>query len=213
MNQIEIIVNVKDYSLPQLSNKYIEERLVEIQTDHLSQDPYGRRAAVLVPILQNGDSWELLFTRRSDLVNDHKGQVSFPGGSVEVSDATIEQAALREAQEEIGLPAHSVHVLGRLLDYPSISGYCISPIIGKIQYPFQLNLNKFEVSRVFTVPISWLANCDNFELKLYPRPDGTLERLYFYHEYKGELIWGISAKITIQLMDRLDLLQGCELQK
>lgn len=201
---------MNNYSLPQLNNKYIEERLEEFKTDYLSRDPHGRRAAVLVPILQNGDSWELLFTRRSDLVNDHKGQVSFPGGSVEVSDATIEQAAMREAYEEIGLPAHSVLILGRLLDYPTISGYCITPIVGKIQYPFQLNLNKFEVSRVFTVPISWLANCDNFELKLYPRPDGTLERLYFYHEYKGELIWGISAKITIQLMDRLNLLQGCE---
>ena len=203
---------MNEYLFSQLNDKYFEERLAGYKTAHPQQNTHRRRAAVLVPILKNGDSWELLFTRRSDLVNDHKGQVSFPGGSVDGGDATSEEAALREAYEEIGLSSHSVKILGRMLDYPTISGFCITPIVGKIQWPIKLTLNKFEVSRVFTVPITWLANCDNFELKLYPRPDGALERLYFFHEYEGELIWGISAKITIQLLDVLGLLQGCEFQ-
>ncbi len=99
-----------------------------------------RKAAVLIPLLAKGEEWFVLFTRRSNTVNDHKGQVSFPGGAVEAEDDSDQAAALREANEEIGILKKQVEVLGQLEQYPSITGYLITPVVARIDWPFEMQI-------------------------------------------------------------------------
>lgn len=165
-----------------------------------------RRAAVLVPLLRNEREWHLLFIRRTESVADHKGQVAFPGGAMEGEDASLEVTALRESQEEIGLPQHSVSILGRLPDFYTISNYLITPVVGVIGWPFPLALSMEEVSRVFTIPLLWLADPANHEERLYTRPDGlTHENVIFFSPYEGEILWGATARITLTFLQILGL--------
>jgi 8-oxo-dGTP pyrophosphatase MutT (NUDIX family) len=162
-----------------------------------------RRAAVLVPLLQIGGGWHLLFTRRTETVLNHKGQVAFPGGAVEPEDPDVEYAALRETYEEIGLdPAH-VKILGRMPDYETISHYLITPIVGRVPWPYDMVLSSEEVTRAFTIPLHWLANESNWQEKLYTRPDGRQEMVVFYETYSDELLWGITARITLNFLQIL----------
>jgi 8-oxo-dGTP pyrophosphatase MutT (NUDIX family) len=166
----------------------------------------SRRAAVLVPILCLGDGWYILYTRRSDFVNDHKGQVSFPGGAVEAGDDSVEKAALREAQEEIGLDPSQVEILGRLDNIVSISGFIITPVVGQLHWPASFSINYKEVGRIFSIPLTWLADSGHYEARLFTAPTGRKDWVYFYDPYDGEQLWGISARITLQLLEALDLL-------
>lgn len=171
-----------------------------------SQTLPGRRAAVLVPILCLGDGWHILYTRRSVLVNYHKGQVSFPGGAVEEGDDSPEAAALREAQEEIGIDPAQVDILGRLGDLNSISDYMITPVVGHLSWPARFRINCSEVSRIFSIPLTWLAEPGHLESRLFTRPNGRREPVYFYDPYDSEQLWGISAWITLQLLEALGLI-------
>ncbi len=167
----------------------------------------ARRAAVLVPILCLEDGWYILYTRRSDYVNDHKGQVSFPGGAVDPTDASVEAAALREAQEEIGIDPSQVEILGRLEDILSISRYLITPVVGQLRWPVKFSINFKEVSRIFSIPLTWLANPDHYKARSFAGPTGRKDTVYFYDPYDGEQLWGISARITLQLLEALGLLK------
>ncbi len=168
----------------------------------------GRKAAVLVPIVCREDGWQIIYTRRSDTVNDHKGQVSFPGGAVEPTDHTPEAAALREAQEEIGMDPHQVEILGRLEEITSISSYAITPVVGLVKWPVQLSVNSHEVSRVFMIPLTWLSQPDHYESRDFSAPDGHRRMVYFYEPYDSEQLWGISAWITLKLLEILGLING-----
>lgn len=171
--------------------------------------PYdGRKAAVLIPLYEEGGEWYVLFTRRSEGVNDHKGQVSFPGGGVEQEDRNVYRAALREAHEEIGLAESEVEILGRLKDYQTISNYVIAPIVAKIRYPFSVQVNHEEVSRVFTVPLRFLGNPENIEIRHYTLQNGLETRLFYFKTYDGELVWGITARIMVRLLKVLGFLEG-----
>jgi 8-oxo-dGTP pyrophosphatase MutT (NUDIX family) len=140
-------------------------------------------------------------------VEHHKGQVSFPGGGCEVGEATPEMTALREAWEEIGLNPHDVRLLGRMNDIITITGYRVSPIIGVIPWPYQVRLEPAEVVRLFTIPLLWLA--DRFNWDEQPvTPDGTLIPfpVVRYRPYDGEILWGVSARITLNLLIVLGLM-------
>ncbi len=168
---------------------------------------FTRRAAVLVPVLCLEDGWYILYTRRSDYVNDHKGQVSFPGGAIDPSDRSVEEAALREAYEEIGIDPARVEILGRLDDIVSISGFLITPVVGRLDWPAKFNVNFKEVSRIFSIPLSWLADPDHYEARLFTSPAGHKDMVFFYDPYDGEQLWGISARITLQLLAALELIK------
>jgi 8-oxo-dGTP pyrophosphatase MutT (NUDIX family) len=172
-------------------------------------------AAVLVPLAWREDECHLVFTRRTNDVEHHKGQVSFPGGGCDAQDATPEQTALREAYEEIGLEPGDVRLLGRLNEMVTITRFRITPVIGIIPWPYDFRLSAAEVERVFSIPLTWLAQPANWEA-LYFTPNVTAQvqadgaprsfPVISYHPYDGEILWGASARMTQDFLKVLDLL-------
>jgi len=159
-----------------------------------------RAAAVLIPLVCAQGRWHLLYTRRTDSVQSHKGQVSFPGGATEAEDASREDTALRETYEEIGIDRQDIEVLGCLWDMPTITGFVITPVIGQVTWPVELRLAADEVSRVFLVPLAWLADPDNREELELTLPDGRHEKVIYFKLYDGEKIWGATARITLNFL-------------
>ena len=111
------------------------------------------RAGVLIPFFHLDEEWKLLFTRRTEYVNNHKGQVAFPGGAYDPEDQDIVQTALRESCEEIGLCSNEVKVLGCLEDQVTSSNFCITPVVAYIEKPIRFVISEDEVSRVFCIPL------------------------------------------------------------
>jgi len=163
-------------------------------------------AAVLVPLLCAEGEWHLLFTRRNAGLPEHSGQVAFPGGRADPEDPSAQHTALREAFEEIGLKPEDVRVLGRLGDYLTVTNYLITPIVGVLPWPYRLRPAQEEVSRVFTIPLTWLANPGNHEERLreLPHPYGSATVIYFT-PYDGEVLWGASARITLNFLNNLKI--------
>jgi 8-oxo-dGTP pyrophosphatase MutT (NUDIX family) len=154
-------------------------------------------AAVLVPLVWYDDEWHLLFTRRTDRVESHKGQVSFPGGACDEGETTPEQTALREADEEIGLGPTDIKVIGRLTNLITISFFRVTPVVGVVKWPAVFRVGEHEVARVFTIPLGWLADASNrwqFEIP------GRNRSVIAYHPYDGELLWGATARMTVDFL-------------
>jgi 8-oxo-dGTP pyrophosphatase MutT (NUDIX family) len=166
-----------------------------------------RSAAVLVPLLRKDRTWQVLFTRRTSSLPEHSGQVAFPGGRSDPDDLSPEFTALRETHEEIGLSPDDVNVLGNLRELRTISNYCVNPVVGRIPWPYDFVIAREEVSRVFTIPLEWLADLQNHQIKNreLPAPYPAVPVIYFDH-YDGELLWGISAEITMNLLKSLGLI-------
>ena len=165
----------------------------------------ARPAAVLVPLHQYNEEWRLLFTRRTDDMDEHKGQVAFPGGKIDPEDLSPEAAALREAEEEVGLKRTDVKVIGRLDSLITVTQWHITPVIGIHPYPYEFVINPQECSAVFSVPLSWLADPANLEIKeRQPPVGGPPIPVYYYHEYEGHVIWGATAKMVRMFLSLTD---------
>ncbi len=157
-------------------------------------------AAVLVPLFNKEGEHHILFTRRSQLVAYHKGQVSFPGGARSEADVSLMDTALRESWEEIGLRAKDVDVLGELDDTPTTSSnFNISPFVAFIPYPYQFTINRAEIDEVFGVPVSFLLSGVGRKEEWYVI-GGDLVVGYAY-EYEGRIIWGATARIVQQFLE------------
>jgi len=164
---------------------------------HLWRDPADiRPAAVLVPIVRR-DELAVLFTRRTPHLHDHAGQISFPGGRAEPGDASLEATALREAQEEIGLAAERVELLGRLPEYVTVTGYRVTPVVGVVSVPFELRPDPFEVAEIFEVPLAFLLDPAN-HLRNTVKQEGKLRR-YYAMPYREYYIWGATAGMLMNL--------------
>lgn len=160
-----------------------------------------RPAAVLVPLFQADDEWHLLYTRRTDNVDSHPGQVAFPGGAVESSDGTPAATALREAHEEIGLAPDSVTILGQMNPMVTVTQFLVTPVVAEIPWPFVLQPNPDEVAAAFDVPLSFLMNPAHLEVRQRePLVPGRPVDVLYFTPYKDEVIWGVTARITVDLL-------------
>lgn len=188
-----------------LSADYIRSALRET-CDHRDDGSKGLTpASVLIGLFRpEGSEWQVLFTRRTNLVESHKGQVAFPGGAAETTDQNVVETALREANEEIGLPHACVDVLGCMQTMETVTGYNITPVVANLCWPFDVHPAEAEVERVFSVPLAWLANPENREERLYTRSNGSREMVVFYHSYDGEIIWGATARIMVNFLQLLE---------
>jgi 8-oxo-dGTP pyrophosphatase MutT (NUDIX family) len=170
----------------------------------LPNSPYAapRPAAVLMPLFHHRDAWHLLFIRRAEHDSDrHSGQVAFPGGRHEAGDIDSVATALREASEEIGLDPGRVELLGRLRPMHTVSNYLVTPVVGEIPWPLDLRPDPAEVSRVFSIPLAWLGDPANRRVRTWPSPDHPEARdVVFFDEFDQELLWGVSARITVDLL-------------
>jgi len=160
--------------------------------------PQHRRACVLIPLIRSGAGWSILFTRRSENLAAHSGQISFPGGSVETGE-TLEQAAIREAQEEVGIPPHHVELLGRLDDVVTHSGFLVAPFVGVVHERVDYVMQESEVVEIFEVPIEALLDIRNPEIRYVPFR-GKEHPAYFYHHGQYE-IWGLTGRMLKAFLD------------
>lgn len=152
-------------------------------------------AAVLVPIVAHADGLTVLFTKRTAHLKAHSGQVSFPGGRAEPDDPSPEHTALREAEEEIGLPMDRVEVLARLPEYLTRTGFRVTPVVGVITPPLELVPDAREVDEVFEVPLAFILDPANHRRE--SRRIGERLASYYVIEHHGRVIWGATAGMLI----------------
>lgn len=160
-----------------------------------------REAAVLVPILKRPEGYSVLLTRRADTLRNHKGQVSFPGGRRDPEDASLAACALREAQEEVGLPPENVEIIGYLGDYPTTTRYRVTPVVALVTPPAQFAFDAGEVAAVFEVPLSVLLDASRYESKILTREG--LNVPFFEIHHGGHRIWGATAGMLRDLCRKL----------
>lgn len=160
-----------------------------------------RDAAVLVPVVDHGEQATVLLTKRAEKLRNHSGQVAFPGGRIDATDGSPEEAALREAEEEIGLDRSFIDVIGRMPDYVSGSGYRIAPVLAVVRPGFLLTINQDEVEDAFEVPLSFLMDPANHSRD--SRIWENRERFFYTMPYGERYIWGVTAGIIRTLYERL----------
>ncbi|MBL6749392.1 MAG: CoA pyrophosphatase [Nevskia sp.] len=158
-------------------------------------------AAVLVPVIAHAAGATILLTRRADTLRQHKGQVSFPGGRLDETDSNMTAAALREAHEEVGLDPAGVQVIGYLDDYPTFTGYRITPVVGVVREAFTPVTHPGEVAATFELPMTTLLSEGAFERKAFTRDGLTVP--FFELNYGEHRIWGATAGILWELRGRL----------
>ncbi|MCP5419603.1 MAG: CoA pyrophosphatase [Gammaproteobacteria bacterium] len=158
-------------------------------------------AAVLVPLVDRPTGFTVLLTQRTEHLDNHAGQISFPGGRMEDHDPTPIDTALRETEEEIGLHRRHVEVIGRMDDYQTITGFLVTPIIGLVEPNFALTLDTFEVAEVFEVPLDFVldpAHHQRHRVEYRGQP-----RAYYVIPYENRHIWGATAAMLVNLADKL----------
>jgi 8-oxo-dGTP pyrophosphatase MutT (NUDIX family) len=159
------------------------------------------RAAVLVPIIAHAEGPTVLFERRAPSLADHAGEICFPGGRFEDGDATPEQAALRELEEELGLPRSLVEIIGLLDPYETRTGFRVFPVVGLIRPPILLRPDPVEVAEVFEVPLAHLLEPRNY--LVHRTQAGEEVRTFRAVPYRDYFIWGATAGILMNLCEWL----------
>ena len=150
-------------------------------------------AAVLIAIVVRDAHLSILLTERTTHLLDHAGQVSFPGGRAEAGEISAAETALRETEEEIGLPSTHIELIGELPNYYTGTGYRISPVVGLVDAPFTLAPDPFEVAEAFEVPLEFLMNPANHQIRRLWLPHG--EREFYAMPFQNHFIWGATAGI------------------
>ncbi len=173
-----------------------------ISTDGLT------RSAVLIPLFEKDGRCHILFTKRTDHLHHHKGQISFPGGGCHEDDRSILETALRESREEIGLKESDVEILGEMDDAATLTSfYHIVPFVGVIPYPYDFKPDKFEVQEVFSLPLDDLMNRAVKKAENYTFGDLKVEM--FSYELDGRFIWGATAWMLGQLIEIIGPAASC----
>ncbi len=160
-----------------------------------------RQAAVMVPVLVGAGAPQIMLTKRSSHLKHHPGQIAFPGGKVEPADKGPEDTALRETWEETALPRDKVQLLGRLPMHETVTGFCITPVVGIVAQPFVWRAEFGEVEEIFTVPFAHLAEPSNYRVQ--SRRWRGQRRHYWTVPYGPYYIWGATARILHGLANRM----------
>jgi len=167
---------------------------------HQQRDDGLRNAAVLIPLIER-KQWQVLLTKRTDHLNDHAGQVSFPGGRADEGDPSPLETALRETEEEVGIQRDLIETVGLLQAHKTVTGFNVIPVVGLVKPEFTLEIDSFEVAEVFEVPLSILM-----DTSLYQRKEIEYKgerRLYWELLYQEFRIWGATAEMLYNLANRL----------
>lgn len=163
-----------------------------------------RPAAVLLPLIWWQGQWNLLYIHRSEIGEYHRGEVAFPGGGREITDENLVATALREVNEELGIDQKLINVIGFLHSVPTISNYFVTPIVGVVDWPTQIRMNVEEVTRSFIIPIKWLMDPMNWESRELDIPGRGKVEVIVYREFDGEILWGLTARITHEFLELLN---------
>ena len=158
-------------------------------------------AAVLVGIAERPEGMSVLLTQRTAHLTDHAGQIALPGGRIEPSDPDPVFAALREAEEEIGLPPSHVEIVGRLDTYITGTGFEIAPVVGLVRVPFPQRLDAFEVAELFEVPLAFIIDPANHQRRSRELRGRT--RSFYVLPYENRYIWGATAAMLVNLAEVL----------
>ncbi len=158
-------------------------------------------AAALVPVIDRPGGSTILLTQRTQHLHDHAGQISFPGGRVEPEDESPTAAALREAEEEIGLERRFVEIVGYLDLYKTGTGFLVTPVVGLVSMGFNLSPDEFEVADIFEVPLDYVLDASNHRRE--SRYFDGVERTFEVIEYENRYIWGATAGMLIDLYKKL----------
>ena len=179
----------------------LKQILVSRPKRHMSIENYIE-SAVLIPIFRKDEDYHLLFTKRSETLLHHAGQISFPGGVRSKADATLLDTALRESYEEIGLNPEDADIIGELDDTPTTtSGFLISPFVAFIPYPYRFVPNPNEIIEIFDTSISSLLH--EIPVRTEPETINGEPVLDYFYEYDERVIWGATARIVTQLLDTI----------
>jgi len=184
----------------------VANRLERFRGDHETDPGFKvrenlRTAAVLVPLVDRSEGMGVLLTLRDSSLPHHAGQISFPGGRIEPDDKSAAETALRETEEEIGLPRDSFEIVGRLDDYITGTGFLVAPIVGLIRPPYALKPDPAEVAGVFEVPLAFFLDPANHRRE--SRVFNGVERRFYAMPYGDKYIWGATAAMLMNLYDLL----------
>jgi 8-oxo-dGTP pyrophosphatase MutT (NUDIX family) len=169
-----------------------------------SSAPAENFSAVLILLRNRMNAWEVFFTRRSEQLANHRGQIAFPGGRAEAGDSGPLQTALREACEEVGITPAAVHPLGILDPVDTSSGFRVWPVVGVIRLPVDPRPSSPEVAEAFWIPLDWLAAEGRWESRtVAAAASGKARSAVFFEAYQGHVIWGVTAMIMVQVLDRI----------
>ena len=173
----------------------------DLNDEGMRPKPPLRPAAVLVPLVDRPDGVSILLTQRASDLRHHAGQISFPGGHIEPEDASPQAAALREANEEVGLPYDRVELLGTLDTYETRTGFEIVPVVGLVAPSFDIRLDAGEVAEAFEVPLAFVIDPANHER--HSRVFEGVRRHFYAIPYGDRYIWGVTAGILVNLFEVL----------
>lgn len=201
---------ISPFSLQDFRNKALKYANDTAPTsgDHLLNPEFAaqlnalafRDAAVLIGVRPHEDGARIILTQRTAHLRKHAGQVAFPGGAIDPDDTSPENAAMREAQEEIGLDPKYVEPLGRLPDYLTSTGFRIKPVVALVSVEAEFQINRDEVDALFEVPLAYLMNLENYRRE--SRVWQGIERHYYTMTYHDRLIWGVTAGIIRVMQER-----------
>lgn len=156
-------------------------------------------AAVIIPLFAKNEQAHMLLTLRTDKVEHHKGQVSFPGGAKESQDTDLAQTALRETHEEVGITPEKVSIIGQLDDFPTITSFLVTPFVATIPYPYETNPSDDEVEEILEVPLAIFLSPQHFEMK-EKEYNGKTYPIYYYY-FQNAVIWGVTGFIVNRFIE------------
>lgn len=199
------MLNLDTLTEDQITQSLKKETDKTFDVPHHFKETQYRKASVLIPFVRIEDTWHIVFIRRAESDKDrHSGQVAFVGGKEEAEDRTVIDTALRETHEEIGVNPGDVKILGQLGFHYSVSRFEITPVVATIPWPYDLTLDPAEVSRAFTLPLTWLAEESNYEIRNRQPPESDQQvPVVFFNKHDGELLWGATARMILSLVNTL----------